>query len=158
MWHKLCRTFHPWCPCIKTRCLFYFCITTRSSKKACKGTNPCLGYILKDYQAGLSSLPFFFFGMGMRQKEAAKYSHWSDVWNGKKVSIILINNSQVNSLRPTNIPLWCQGITMLPCCLLDLREQTLKMKFESKYALLLRKCIWNTVWQSNQFTWWLIQY
>ena len=22
MWHKLCRTFHPWCPCIKTRCLY----------------------------------------------------------------------------------------------------------------------------------------
>ena len=22
MWHKPCRTFHPWCPCIKTRCLF----------------------------------------------------------------------------------------------------------------------------------------
>ena len=22
MWHKLCRTFQPWCPCIKTRCLF----------------------------------------------------------------------------------------------------------------------------------------
>ena len=21
MWHKPCRTFHPWCPCIKTRCL-----------------------------------------------------------------------------------------------------------------------------------------
>ena len=21
MWHKLCRTFHPWCPCTKTRCL-----------------------------------------------------------------------------------------------------------------------------------------
>ena len=21
MWHKLCRTFHPWCLCIKTRCL-----------------------------------------------------------------------------------------------------------------------------------------
>ena len=22
MWHKPCRTFHPWCPYIKTRCLF----------------------------------------------------------------------------------------------------------------------------------------
>ena len=21
MWHKPCRTFHPWCPCTKTRCL-----------------------------------------------------------------------------------------------------------------------------------------
>ena len=21
MWQKPCRTFHPWCPCIKTRCL-----------------------------------------------------------------------------------------------------------------------------------------
>ena len=27
MWHKPCRTFHPWCPCIKTRCLLsYLCI------------------------------------------------------------------------------------------------------------------------------------
>ena len=24
MWHKPCRTFHPWCPCIKTRCLFIY--------------------------------------------------------------------------------------------------------------------------------------
>ena len=24
MWHKPCRTFHPWCLCIKTRCLFYW--------------------------------------------------------------------------------------------------------------------------------------
>ena len=24
MWHKPCRTFHPWCPCIKTRCLFNY--------------------------------------------------------------------------------------------------------------------------------------
>ena len=22
MWHKPCRTFHPWCLCIKTRCLY----------------------------------------------------------------------------------------------------------------------------------------
>ena len=22
MWHKPCRTFHPWCVCIKTRCLY----------------------------------------------------------------------------------------------------------------------------------------
>ena len=25
MWHKPCRTFHPWCPCIKTRCLYIGC-------------------------------------------------------------------------------------------------------------------------------------
>ena len=24
MWHKPCRTFHPWCPCIKTCCLLSF--------------------------------------------------------------------------------------------------------------------------------------
>ena len=24
MWHKPCRTFHPWCPCIKTRCLYVY--------------------------------------------------------------------------------------------------------------------------------------
>ena len=22
MWHKPCQTFHPWCKCVKTRCLF----------------------------------------------------------------------------------------------------------------------------------------
>ena len=26
MWHKPCRTFHPWCLCIKTRCLYHFCV------------------------------------------------------------------------------------------------------------------------------------
>ena len=25
MWHKPCRTFHPWCLCIKTRCLLTHC-------------------------------------------------------------------------------------------------------------------------------------
>ena len=25
MWHKPCRTFHPWCPCIKTSCLCIYC-------------------------------------------------------------------------------------------------------------------------------------
>ena len=30
MWHKPCRTFHPWCPCIKTRCLsFYLSFDTK---------------------------------------------------------------------------------------------------------------------------------
>ena len=24
MWHKPCRTFHPWCLCIKTRCLVHY--------------------------------------------------------------------------------------------------------------------------------------
>ena len=26
MWHKPCRTFHPWCLCIKTRCLFPYLV------------------------------------------------------------------------------------------------------------------------------------
>ena len=28
MWHKPCRTLHPWCLCIKTRCLSQYFITT----------------------------------------------------------------------------------------------------------------------------------
>ena len=28
MWHKPCRTFHPWCLCIKTRCLSHICLQT----------------------------------------------------------------------------------------------------------------------------------
>ena len=33
MWHKPCRTFHPWCPCIKTRCLlFYVCTYQRCNQ------------------------------------------------------------------------------------------------------------------------------
>ena len=28
MWHKPCRTFHPWCLCIKTRCLSQYFITS----------------------------------------------------------------------------------------------------------------------------------
>ena len=37
MWHKPCRTFHPWCPCIKTRCLYLLsskCDWHRCSKNA----------------------------------------------------------------------------------------------------------------------------
>ena len=31
MWHKPCRTFHPWCPCIKTRCLCDTVVITKSA-------------------------------------------------------------------------------------------------------------------------------
>ena len=35
MWHKPCRTFHPWCPCIKTRCLCHkWCQLCRHSGTA----------------------------------------------------------------------------------------------------------------------------
>ena len=27
MWHKPCRTFRPWCLCIKTRCLYHYLMT-----------------------------------------------------------------------------------------------------------------------------------
>ena len=36
MWHKPCRTFHPWCPCIKTRCMYMlFCRYLRQRDSAC---------------------------------------------------------------------------------------------------------------------------
>ena len=40
MWHKPCRTFHPWCPCIKTRCLYVVVLTwqTRISDEVIVGT------------------------------------------------------------------------------------------------------------------------
>ena len=41
MWHKPCRTFHPWCPCIKTRCL-YVMFTTSQTHFACQ---PCTQYV-----------------------------------------------------------------------------------------------------------------
>ena len=34
MWHKPCWTFHPWCPCIKTRCLSVNLITSHFSNFA----------------------------------------------------------------------------------------------------------------------------
>ena len=36
MWHKPCRTFHPWCPCIKTRCLFTSLIWDGKYPKLCQ--------------------------------------------------------------------------------------------------------------------------
>ena len=30
MWHKPCRTFHPWSPCTKTRCLLHHVWTTNT--------------------------------------------------------------------------------------------------------------------------------
>ena len=42
MWHKPCRTFNPWCLCIKTRCLFYGYITrdVRRFRKMTVNRNP----------------------------------------------------------------------------------------------------------------------
>ena len=37
MWHKPCRTFHPWCPCIKTRCLFITVVWSSVIVKDVKG-------------------------------------------------------------------------------------------------------------------------
>ena len=34
MWHKPCRTFHPWCLCIKTRCLFNIKIPSYQYRKS----------------------------------------------------------------------------------------------------------------------------
>ena len=34
MWHKPCRTFHPWCPCIKTRCLSVFTGATENRESS----------------------------------------------------------------------------------------------------------------------------
>ena len=31
MWHKPCRTFHPWCLCIKTRCLLDICYVSEGN-------------------------------------------------------------------------------------------------------------------------------
>ena len=42
MWHKPCRTFHPWCPCIKTRCLFQLMTNlTSSNLKTCRSSCRC---------------------------------------------------------------------------------------------------------------------
>ena len=43
MWHKPCRTFHPWCPCIKTRCLFICFIKTSSNGNIFRVTGPLCG-------------------------------------------------------------------------------------------------------------------
>ena len=53
MWHKPCRTFHPWCLCIKTRCLYPTdCPTTNRhglcSSLLCCGSRPTwagMGYV-----------------------------------------------------------------------------------------------------------------
>ena len=37
MWHKPCRTFHPWCLCIKTRCLSISLITSRGTDTETSG-------------------------------------------------------------------------------------------------------------------------
>ena len=40
MWHKPCRTFHPWCLCIKTRCLFPYDVFIRSLAGFGAGCDP----------------------------------------------------------------------------------------------------------------------
>ena len=39
MWHKPCRTFHPWCLCIKTRCLLFLCC---HPERTIEQTNPMI--------------------------------------------------------------------------------------------------------------------
>ena len=42
MWHKPCRTFHPWCPCIKTRCLLSVEISAPRIRASAKGPHTWL--------------------------------------------------------------------------------------------------------------------
>ena len=41
MWHKPCRTFHPWCLCIKTRCLLD-CVVTNCMTCVMGNPNSCM--------------------------------------------------------------------------------------------------------------------
>ena len=70
MWHKPCRTFHPWCPCIKTHCLLWPCDDNLScglhcamcpdSKNQCSHViNVTLSTIFHwNYDINSSSMPF----------------------------------------------------------------------------------------------------
>ena len=54
MWHKPCRTFHPWCLCIKTRCLsiakgMILALGLRSQGYGCKTWNTHPGQNFSEY-------------------------------------------------------------------------------------------------------------
>ena len=56
MWHKPCRTFHPWCLCIKTRCLcYYFRLKdTKPSQMFCFFL--CSGFVWKRFVGSANDL------------------------------------------------------------------------------------------------------
>ena len=46
MWHKPCRTFHPWCLCIKTHCLVIpLMIPGKQFMQECSGHGPLARYV-----------------------------------------------------------------------------------------------------------------
>ena len=58
MWHKPCRTFHPWCPCIKTRCLFVSLGTAIDNMK--KKSTAYFSLTLREPPTGYSELAAIF--------------------------------------------------------------------------------------------------
>ena len=47
MWHKPCRTFHPWCLCIKTRCLSVQVVPNNNVSLLAKIVNKTMDYHMR---------------------------------------------------------------------------------------------------------------
>ena len=60
MWHKPCRTFHPWCPRIKTRCLFLYLSRTYQWNFSNEMQVPYIHKIsVSDKKQALSKMSFY---------------------------------------------------------------------------------------------------
>ena len=68
MWHKPCRTFHPWCPCIKTRCLstLGLKLTHGPCFKVC--TVPL--WTVATFGAVIAGITFYHYRMGIQGTRA----------------------------------------------------------------------------------------
>ena len=102
MWHKPCRTFHPWCLCIKTRCLSALVVTPKPDVTACILTYTDNGVTPRRINSCVSLWRINSLGPGNatyrhgpQHDDVIKWKHfpryWPFVWR--------IHRSPVNSLH-----------------------------------------------------------
>ena len=127
MWHKPCRTFHPWCLCIKTRCLYVYDMQPQWVHWFCfrGGLDDVMEYIIDD----ISNLLFFTYQYTPNLKI---WNYWSvaeikmttfwlqiscfpwvcgNVWNGHACSLVCSVASCLHTLTYHRVT-WCHTLVM----------------------------------------------
>ena len=107
MWHKLCRSFHPWCPGVKTRCLSSNVISTPLVEQHddVMTWNSFPHY--RPFVKGIHRSPVDFLHKDtlMRTFDVSLKLAWTNCWTNSRIADDLRRHdiqvtSQFNTLRP----------------------------------------------------------
>ena len=82
MWHKPCRTFHPWCLCIKTRCLVDLCYEIYTVYVVLMGR-------LDGGQSGMLQGRDLTAPVNVKYRASCETSSWRNICKGNSIPLLL---------------------------------------------------------------------